>query len=330
MRKYIVLVLVCLIFFGSIVAIKAAEEYKFTVATNAAVGSEEWEAVQFIAEQLEERTDGRIKCDGFGPELGSAPQQIENVMVGNQTAFFGELTWMANLHKDFNITAFAFLFQDNQHLIKFLESEKGTEMWNEILEETGVNVLSFHGERLPRVVMSKKPLFTLDDFQNLKMRVPEIEMYMRVWDALGTDTNRVTWGEMYMALAQGLIEAHEGPIGGIYEVLTHEQAPYMMRTDHIFSLFTFCINDKFYQNLPEDLKQNIQEVIDDAMKYVTELELESEDSIVKSFLDDGTIIIYNEKLRDQLRDKLAPLAPKFEEEGFWSEGLYDYVIQLRK
>lgn len=328
MKKYFILVLIFLIIFGVTGTIKA-EEYEITAATGGAVGSPEYLAVNFFVKQLEERTNGRIKGNPYGAELGTATEQLENVMSGNQTVYFGELTWLANLNKDLNITAMAFIFQNNEHLVKFLESEKGTKIWNDIRKEKGINVLDFHGQRLPRVVMSKRPLYTLDDFQSFKMRVPEIPIYMRVWDAIGTNTNRVAWGEIYMALSQGLIDGHEGPIDGILEVLTFEQAPYMLRTDHVYSLYTLSINDKFYQKLPEDLKQTIKEVTKETMTFVSGLTVGKEEETINGLLEEGTIIIYNEKLRTQLRDKVSTLAPKLEKEGFWSEGLYEYVQLIK-
>jgi len=328
MKKYLILILAFLMIFGVTGTIKA-EEYKMTVGTNGPIGAPEYRACGFFAKQLEERTNGRIKGIAYGAELGAPMEQLENVMSGNQTAYFGELTCFANLHKDLNIAAFAFAFRNDEHLIKFLESEKGTKIWNDIRKEKGINVLDFHGRRLPRVVMSKRPLYTLNDFQGFKMRVPEIPMYMKVWEAIGTDTNRVTWGEVYMALSQGLIEGHEGSIDGNIEIRTFEQAPYMLRTDHIYSLYTLSMNDEFYQKLPEDLKQIVKEVAKETMEFVTGLIVGNEKAYLDELLESGTIIIYNEKLRKQLRDKLNTLAPELEKEGFWSEGLYEYVTQLR-
>jgi len=303
-------------------------EYRIIAATNGAIGSEEHQAVKEFGKRLEELSKGRIKVDAFGIELGDAMSQIERLMDGAQQIYFGELTWLANVHKDLNISAMAFTFKNVEHLIQFLQSDRGNKIWNELLEKNGIRVLDFSGRRLPRVVMSKRLLKSIDDFQGLKMRVPEIPIYLRVWKHIGTSTHRVTWGEIYLALATGLVEAHEGPIDGIWAIRTHEKAPYMLRTDHIYSLYFVAVNDKFFRNLPKDLQEAVITAAKDSTRFINTLI--HEEKILAKYKAEKTNVIYNEKLREQLLDKLSTLGPQLEAEGFWSKGLYEYAIKLAK
>ena len=309
-------------------AIFAQAEYRVIAATNGAIGSEEHQAVKEFGKRLEELSKGRIRVDAFGVELGDAMSQIEHVMDGTQQVYFGELTWLANVHKDLNISAMAFAFRNVQHLLQFLQSDRGNQIWKEILQKNGIRVLDFSGQRLPRVVMSKRLLRSIDDFQGLKMRVPEIPIYMRVWDYIGTSTHRVTWGEIYLALAGGLIEAHEGPIDGIWAIRTHEKAPYMLRTDHIYSLYFVAMNDKYFQKLPKDLQEAVITAARESNRFVNSLINEAK--ILDKYKAQKCNVVYNEPMREQLRNKLAPLGPKLEADGFWSKGLYEYVSKMPK
>ena len=36
-------------------------------------------------------------------------------------------------------------------------------------------------------------------------------MYLKVWKAMGTQPTQVAWGETYLALMQGVVDAMEGP-----------------------------------------------------------------------------------------------------------------------
>lgn len=323
----------CLIMVILLTALNSREgwgkaEYRVIAATNGAIGSEEHQAVKEFGRRLEELSKGRIKVDAFGVELGDAMSQIEHVMDGTQQVYFGELTWLANVHKDLNISAMAFAFRNVQHLLQFLQSDRGNQIWKELLQKNGIRVLDFSGQRLPRVVMCKRLLRSIDDFQGLKMRVPEIPIYMRVWDYIGTSTHRVTWGEIYLALAGGLIEAHEGPIDGIWAIRTYEKAPYMLRTDHIYSLYFVAVNDKYFQKLPKDLQEAVITAAKDANRFVNGLIDEAK--ILDKYKAQKCNVVYNEPMREQLRNKLATLGPKLEAEGFWSKGLYEYVSKLAK
>jgi TRAP-type C4-dicarboxylate transport system substrate-binding protein len=307
---------------------KAEAKYSMAGGTAGAIGSEEHQAVQYFGKRLEELSKGQIKVDTFGPEVGNTMSQIERLMDGTQQVWLGELTWLANLHKDINICAFGFAFRSADHLIQFFESEEGKRIFNEVREKNGIRVINFSGKRMPRVVLSKRLLKSVDDFQGLKMRVPPIPIYMKVWKWLGTSTHRVTWGEIYMAMAGGLVEAQEGPPDGIMAIRTHELAPHMLRTDHVNSIYLVTINDNFFQNLPKELQDAVLTAAEDAMRYINVLV--DEEKILSKFKEEGTKIIYNDPLVEQLRKKLSPLGPKLEAEGMWKKGLYDYVASMPK
>ena len=152
---------------------RARSNIVLQAAATGAIGSEEHQGVKEFGKRLEELSNGRIKVDTFGLELGDPMSQIEHVMDGTQQVWLGELAWLANVHKDLNIGAMAFTFRSVDHLNRFLKSERGSQIWKELMEKNGIRVLDFSGQRLPRVVMCKRLLSSIDDFQGLKMRFPE-------------------------------------------------------------------------------------------------------------------------------------------------------------
>lgn len=333
MKKRLIVAVVLMLCVGLLFAggrtEQAAQQHKIVVGTNGALGSPEHQAVMHFAERVSALSGGRITADGFSGELGPAMDQIEGVMGGTQQVFIGELTWFANLHKDLNIVALAFAFQDNDHIFRYLDSSRGQAMWAEMERQKGVKILDYRGQRLPRVVMSKRPLRSVADFQGLAMRVPEIPIYMRIWDYAGTNTNRVAWGEMYMALAGGLIEAHEGPIDGMLEVRTFEQAPYMHRTDHVYSLYVVAVNADFFNKLPNDLQEAVRTAARESNVFINTRTIGRTQEYLNELRAAGTTIIENDQLRNELRTKLAPIAADLERDGFWSAGLYDFIMTLR-
>jgi len=326
----IFLILAMVFLFSSQVNFSYAQEsqveFKVSAGNAGGVGSEEHQATQFFGKRLEELSKGRIKVDTFGPEIGDTMSQMERVMEGVQEFWYGDISWPANLHGDFNMFVMAFAFNSQKHMAKFLESERWNSICDELTEKTGVKPLAWNGTRLPRVVMSKKPILSVEDFKGLKMRVPPVPIYEDVWKTIGCSTHKVAWGEIYVALTGGLIESHEGSIDGIWAIRTHEVAPNMVRTDHILSRYIMVVNNEFFNNLPEDLQEAVIQAANDAGDYANSLIDENE--LMNRYREEGTRIIYDEKLRGKLQQMLSDLAPILEKRGMWSEGLYDYVIDL--
>jgi TRAP-type C4-dicarboxylate transport system substrate-binding protein len=102
----------------------------------------------------------------------------------------------------------------------------------------------------------------------------------------------------------------------------------MLRTDHIYSLYFVAVNDKFFRQLPKDLREAVKTAAKDATRFVNGLI--DENKILEKYKAQKCNIVYNETLREQLRDKLATLGPQLEADGFWSKGLYEYAIKVAR
>ena len=83
----------------------------------------------------------------------------------------------------------------------------------------------------------------------VKMRVPEIKTYLTLWETLGTRPCRLAWGEIFLGLKTGVVDAAEGPISSAFSAKFHEAAKHVIRTDHSMSSAHITINEKAYQDL---------------------------------------------------------------------------------
>ena len=132
-------------------------------------------------------------------------------MQGSVHIYGDVLDWYANWVKDYAILAWGFTFRDADHMQKFLDSPTYAAMSEKLRKEQGLRILAAAPTQ-PRILFSKKPIGTLNDLNGVKMRVPEIKTYLTLWETLGTRPSRLAWGEIYLGLKTGVVEAAEGPI----------------------------------------------------------------------------------------------------------------------
>ncbi|MEQ1807742.1 MAG: TRAP transporter substrate-binding protein, partial [Burkholderiaceae bacterium] len=170
-----------------------------------------------------------------GEQLGSDVQVIEQMMQGSVHIYGDVLDWYANWVKDYAILAWGFTFRDADHMQKFLDSPTYAAMAEKLRKEQGLRILAAAPTQ-PRILFSKKPIGSLADMNGVKMRVPEIKTYLTLWETLGTRPSRLAWGEIYLGLKTGVVEAAEGPISSAYAAKFHEAATNVIRTDHLMSL----------------------------------------------------------------------------------------------
>ncbi|NLN17415.1 MAG: TRAP transporter substrate-binding protein [Firmicutes bacterium] len=285
-------------------------------------------ALYKMAEIAEEKSGGRLKIEVYpASQLGNAISQLEGVMMGTQDMFQGAAEWAAQFMPEWNILALAFTFEDQDHLIKFLQSPVNEEIKEKYRQEFGVRVIADNWNRTPRVLLSTKPVFRLSDLNGIKMRVPEIEMYLRVWEALGTKPTQVAWGETYLALQQGIADAMEGPFDTLYGMKFYEPAPYITLTNHLLTACFVVINDNVFQSLEPDLQAVLVEAANEAGDYFSQMNLDTYEQDMQKMISEGTVFIQTDMA--PFRRVVRELAVKLEAEGKLTPGLFDAIQQLR-
>jgi TRAP-type C4-dicarboxylate transport system substrate-binding protein len=111
-------------------------------------------------------------------------------------------------------------------------------------------------------------------------------------------------------------------------IRTYEQAPYIHRTDHIYASEVIIVNEDFFLSLPADLQEVFVRVAQETGEYYDRIVKANMETAMEIMESEGATVIWNEDLREELRQKLAPLGPQLEKEGYWDPGLCDYVNQL--
>ena len=199
---------------------------------------------------VNDKAGGKLKVNFIqGEQLGSDVQVIEQTMQGSVQIYGDVLDWYANWVKDYAILAWGFTFRDAEHMQKFLDSPTYAAMAEKLRKEQGLRILAAAPTQ-PRILFSKKPVASLNDLNGVKMRVPEIKTYLTLWETLGTRPSRLAWGEIYLGLKTGVVEAAEGPISSAYAAKFHEAATNVIRTDHLMSSAHITINEKAFTSLP--------------------------------------------------------------------------------
>lgn len=285
-------------------------------------------AMMRMAEQVEKESDGRLKIEVYpASQLGDAVSQIEGVMMGSLDMFCDAGEWCSQFVKDWNVMALTFVFDDEAHLRNFLGGPVNGAIEEQLRAERGVRVVANNWIRAPRVITSRKPILKLEDLQGLKMRVPEIKMYLESWQALGTKPTMVAWSEVYLALRQGIVEAAEGPLDTMYTMKFYEVGPHITLTYHLMSNMNVLINDRKFKSLPADLQEILIKAANDAGDWFSATVREMSVEYVEK-MKEGGAQFYEVDIAP-FKAKMPALAAKMEEEGIWSKGLYEQVQALR-
>ncbi len=307
---------------------EAQAKYRLIFGGSDAVGSLLDRANRLFCETLEKESNGQIKVSFYpADQLGGDIAQIQSTMAGTQHVYGDVLVWLANWMTDFNILGWGFTFRDKEHFSKFLKSDIYKGMISEFEKKYHVKILGAVPTQ-PRILFSKRPVTSLKDMENIKMRVPEIESYLRLWEAIGTRPTRVTWSEVYMALKQGLIDACEGPPSAAYAAKIHEPTGNVTVTAHLMSTYFLMMNGAMYERLGPDLQQKVGIAAWAALEYmIKQSDKETEDDL-KKMEAEGANVVRSFDARPW-QEKVRNATAAMEDKGLWRKGLYDEIQRIQ-
>ena len=282
-----------------------------------------------FAEIMKEKTNGGIEVKIFpNSQLGSAMTQIQSVRMGTLDAFLDGVGWYGQLSGDYYLPATAYAFKDWDHCVKVMDGPVGKEMADRLLKETGLKVIDQVWYRMPRQLLSRKPVRSVNDVKGLKLRIPELVSYVEPWKALGASPTPIAFAEVYLALQQGVVDAMECPIDLIYTQKLYEAAKYLTLTYHQFESGNFVMNDKIFNSFSRKDQQIIIDAVKEAGRYNNELTFANEEAVTQKMKDAGVTFI--EVDRAAFIEKCKNVPADLEARGLWTKGLYQKAMQAAK
>lgn len=214
-------------------------------------------ALQF-AQALDSLSNGRIEVRVFPTEqLGSELDVLRSIRAGIvEMTISGES--MQNWAGITSLLAVPYLIRDSEHLKKVVEGDIGEEIANEMIRKIGVRPVGYF-ERGPRHLTSNRPVVKPDDLDGMILRIPNVPLFVKVWQELGAKPTPMAFSEVFTALQQGTVEAQENPFALIYSAGLYEVQEYLNLTRHVTSWIYVIIGEKQFQALPEDLQEKVLE-----------------------------------------------------------------------
>lgn len=277
-------------------------------------------------ELVEERSGGGLTVNYIpGEQLGSAPQVMDQVSAGTVEAFGNAAAWITPYAGDAQVLTWGFAFRNADHMQAFFDSALFADLVEEMREIDRIRVLAA-APLESRILFAHDPVEGPEDIKDRKMRVPQIDAYLRFWSAVGTKPTQVPWGEVFLALSTGVVDMAEGPAGAGYSQRFHEAAPNIYLTNHLYATTMFAINEDKFQSLSDEHKQLVMEAAEEATHWIREKVAEGRVEVLEKMEADGAAI--HEFDATSLREAGLAEVEKLEEEGVWRQGLYAEIQDI--
>lgn len=245
----------------------AQESYHFIYAADCAEDTVQGLMIKHFAEQLEERTGGRMTLQlHFSGSMGSDIECCESCQNGDITFYNSAVSTTSNFIDKVTAIDLPFLYSDVEVFRKTMDDENVYSYFAGCYEENGLHLLGFYDQGM-RQTTSNVEIQTVDDLKGLKIRVMDNAFHVSIWKALGANPTPMAMSEVYIGLQQGTIDAQENGVEVVYANKVYEQQKYMVMTNHLPSSMVFLMNKAIYDSLSADDQNLMDELGVEAVQY---------------------------------------------------------------
>lgn len=217
-----------------------------------------------FAELVNERTQGRIKIEVFpGGQLGEEKAVIEQVQLGAIELTRVNASPLSEFNKQFGALSLPYIFDNDAHLWKFLNSPAGTKLLDD-LEKSKMKGLAYYDSGA-RSFYGRKPLNTIDDIKGMKIRVQQSKINMDMVSALGASATPMPYGEVFSGLQTGVIDGAENNFPSFYSSNHYQAAKYMLLDRHQRTPEVLLISKSAWDKLSDEDKKIVKQAALDSV-----------------------------------------------------------------
>ena len=256
---------------------------------------------------VEKKSNGEIIINLYlKAQLGGEKDQIEGVRLGTIDVTFNSGVigqWVPQA----GVADLPFIYKDYEQAYRAINGPF-IDALHHRFETAGFRTLGI-AVNTPRETLAKKPLRTLDDWKNFKIRVPEVPIFIECFQSLGAVPTPVAWPEVYGALQTGIVDGVESAAIYLYGNKHYELCKYFIPTSHIFNQESIICSESWYRRQPEDVQNILMEAGKESFDEFKTKRWDHHREATQKMLDAGVQLVQPD--REALARAVRPLHQKF-------------------
>jgi tripartite ATP-independent transporter DctP family solute receptor len=195
---------------------------------------------------------------------------------------------IAKLVPEFSVFTAGYILRDPVHQQKVFNGPIGKELFKTVSDKMDVTVLStcYLGTRqvnLREVRNVKTPI----DLKGIKLRMPGSKDWLFLGNALGATATPLAFGEVYLGLKTGTIDAQDNPLPSVRAAKFYEVTKQIVLTSHLVDSLFIAISNKAFNALTASQKQKVSAAAQAAAAYNNDNNLQEESQLVEFLKKEG-------------------------------------------
>jgi tripartite ATP-independent transporter DctP family solute receptor len=236
------------------------EPIKLRIGTTVAPDHSYTVAAQGFKKTVEEKTNGAVTVDYQGAGvMGGERQMVEAVARGDLEMTMTSDIGLAAMYPELGFVNLPYLFESYEDVDKNYRNGWVGEYVAKYVEPKGVIVLATGENDFRGLTNSKRPITKGADLNGLKIRVPEIPMYIDFYKSMGVLPTPMAITELTTALQQKTVDGQDNGAIITYDNGLQDFQKYATKANHIYSAMQMCISKKTWDKLTPDQQKIVKD-----------------------------------------------------------------------
>lgn len=273
---------------------------------------------------LEQISGGKMTIEIFpNQQLGTERENLELLQIGSLDMTKVSVGVIENFAPKMKVLGLPFLFRDREHSFHVLDGPIGRELLDESVQFR-LKGLGYYDAGSRSFYTKNKAINTPEDLQGLKIRVMESVTAMEMVQSLGGSPTPISWGELYTALQQGVVDGAENNPPSFYLSRHYEVCKFYSLDEHTTLPDELVIGTGTWDKLSDQEKAWLQEAVDSSVVYQRELWKKAEEDALSAVESEGVTIIHPDK--QPFMEKVTNIYDQYKSD----EEMYDLINRIKE
>lgn len=209
-----------------------------------------------FAERIAAATDGAVAVEIFpANQLGNEREAIEGLQIGTVDLAVPANAVFTNFVPDLVALDMPFLFDDQEHLERALNSAPLVDAINEAAAARGFRVLGLYTAGVRHIMTRGQAIESLADLSGLSIRTMENPAHVAAFNAMGANATPLAYGELYGAIQAGVVDGAEAANTNFAAQNFFEVAPNWAMVSWTVLISPLIMSEARYQSMSPEIQE---------------------------------------------------------------------------
>ena len=282
------------------------------------------QAMVYMQERVGEKSGGALRIQIYpSQQLGTERQLLELLQLGSLGMTKVAAAVLEGFAPKYKVLGLPYLFRDEAHRFQVFDGEIGAELLLSS-ERYWLRGLTYYDAGSRSFYTKDRPIRTPEDLEGLKIRTLESITQVQMVNALGGSATPISWGELYTALQQGVVDGAENNPPSFYTSRHYEVCKYYALDEHTGIPDVLLVSTHIWDALTTQEQQWLSEAAQESAEHQKILWKEASAEALRAVQEAGVEIIYPDKTA--FADKITSIYESYRDQP----EIYDLIERIQR